>query len=227
MSVITIFVQSDNASSERRFDKGITISQLKNKLEPITGVSVGSQILQLYNGDTLVTTVEGDDFMLGAFPIDNYMTLKVIDTSPNSNKLKFNDLSQVEKYELPDDEYEKRTDSILAFKRRNKFGRFSDEAKSTTSDSTYTYEEEAKSIKVGDRCEIDFGDGGEDGLKRRGTVRYVGETKFKPGYWVGVEYDEPVGEKYFNCSSKHGAFVRPNKVKVGDFPEENIDDEEM
>ncbi|CAH1763115.1 6910_t:CDS:2 [Entrophospora sp. SA101] len=219
MSVITIFVQSDNASSERRFDKGITISQLKNKLEPITGVSVGSQILQLYNGDTLVTTVEGDDFMLGAFPIDNYMTLKVIDTSPNSNKLKFNDLSQVEKYELPDDEYEKRTD----------------EAKSTTSDSTYTYEEEAKSIKVGDRCEIDFGDGSEDGLKRRGTVRYVGETKFKPGYWVGVEYDEPVGkhdgtvqgEKYFNCSSKHGAFVRPNKVKVGDFPEENIDDEEM
>ncbi len=29
MSVVTVFVQSDNASSERRFDKGLTIRQLK------------------------------------------------------------------------------------------------------------------------------------------------------------------------------------------------------
>lgn len=73
----------------------------------------------------------------------------------------------------------------------------------------------------------------EEGWNRRGAVRFVGETSFKPGYWVGVEYDEPVGKhngtvddvKYFEARPKHGAFIRPDKVVVGDFPEENFDDE--
>ncbi|CAG8446928.1 2226_t:CDS:10 [Ambispora leptoticha] len=229
--IITIFVQSENASSERRFDKGITIGELKAKLEPITGISTTSQQLQLYNGDIFVASVEGDGFMLGAFPVDNYMTLKVIDSSPTGTRNQFTDLSLVEKYELPDDEYAKRSDSVLAFKQRNKLGRFAD-SQSSTSDASLTFEEEAKNIKVGDRCEVDFSESGEDGFKKRGIVRYVGETKFKPGYWVGVEYDEPVGkhngtvqdETYFQARPKHGAFVRPNKVKVGDYPEEEIEE---
>ncbi|CAG8487099.1 17067_t:CDS:2 [Cetraspora pellucida] len=211
MSIVTIFVQSENTSSERRFDKGISIGNLKTKLEPITGIPAESQLLQLYNGDTLVTSVEGDNYMLGAFPVDNFMTLKVFIHS--SIVMKCDGLL---------------INSVLAFKQRNKLGRFSD-AHSATSDS-YTFEDEAENIKVGDRCEVDFGDA--EGLKRRGTVKYVGETKFKPGYWVGVQYDEPVGkhdgivqgEQYFSCPDKYGAFVRPNKVKVGDYPEEEFEE---
>ncbi|CAG8463548.1 1672_t:CDS:2 [Acaulospora morrowiae] len=230
MSIVTIFVHSDNASSERRFDKSLSIRQLKGKLETITGIPVDSQLLQLYNGDTLVASVEGDDYMFGAFPVDNLMTLKVIDTSPANLRNQYNDLSLVEKYEMPEEDYAKRTDSVLAFKQRNKLGRFGNDS-SSTSESTYTFEEEAKNIKTGDRCEVDFGDGSE-GLKKRGIVKYVGETKFKPGYWIGIQYDEPIGkhdglvqgERYFSCPDKYGAFVRPNKVKVGDYPEEDFEE---
>lgn len=64
----------------------------------------------------------------------------------------------------------------------------------------------------------------------------LGSTSFQPGIWIGVEYDEPLGKnngtvqgvEYFKCRPNHGAFVRPTKVTVGDFPEEdlfNTDDE--
>ena len=47
-------------------------------------------------------------------------------------------------------------------------------------------------FKIGDRCEIDVpGTGG----KRRGTVKFIGETQFKPDVmWIGVHYDEPLGK---------------------------------
>lgn len=42
-----------------------------------------------------------------------------------------------------------------------------------------------------------------------------------------VEFDEPTGKnngyfdgvKIFECKEKHGSFVKPKQVEVGDFPE--------
>jgi hypothetical protein len=57
--------------------------------------------------------------------------------------------------------------------------------------------------------------------KHRGTIRFVGQTQFKTGLWIGVELDKPVGRndgsvqgnRYFNCSNDCGLFVRPTSVE--------------
>lgn len=53
-------------------------------------------------------------------------------------------------------------------------------------------------MKVGDRCQVEPGE-------KRGTVKYVGRAELLgPGYWVGIQYDEPLGKHdgmYVNLSN--------------------------
>lgn len=43
-------------------------------------------------------------------------------------------------------------------------------------------------FKVGDRCEVDPG-------AKRGVVKYMGRAEsLAPGFWVGIQYDEPLGK---------------------------------
>ncbi|KAL2098554.1 hypothetical protein ACEWY4_005034 [Coilia grayii] len=55
---------------------------------------------------------------------------------------------------------------------------------------------------------------------KTGTVRYLGNTDFAEGTWVGVELDTPAGKhdgsvagrQYFGCSPGFGVLVRPDRV---------------
>lgn len=54
----------------------------------------------------------------------------------------------------------------------------------------------------------------------KGTVRFVGETDFAKGVWIGVELDDPCGKndgslrgkRYFTCAPDHGVFAPPSKI---------------
>lgn len=177
------------------------------------------------------------------------ISYQVVDTNPSITFTgQLTDLSGVEKFELPDEQYALRqgvqshrtfhalviiyinhVDSVLAYKQRHKVGRFADKSESTPT-PTLTVD-----IPIGSRCEVEST---EPGLHKRGTVRYVGPTDFgnSGGVWIGIEYDEPMGKndgsvegkRYFTCAPRFGVFVRADKVRVGDYPvEDPFEDEEM
>ena len=79
-------------------------------------------------------------------------------------------------------------------------------------------------IETGMRCQVEPG-------SRRGKVVFVGAVPELGGYWVGVQFDEPVGKtdgtvsggkRYFETLPKYGGFVRGKNIQVGDFPERDL-----
>ncbi|KAK9767570.1 hypothetical protein K7432_002542 [Basidiobolus ranarum] len=67
-------------------------------------------------------------------------------------------------------------------------------------------------IQIGSRVQVQ---------NKSGTVRFIGNTSFAKGKWVGVELDEPSGKNdgivegitYFTCEPQHGMFVRTSQLK--------------
>jgi tubulin-folding cofactor B len=227
MISIEITTNDNSFINERRFPSNIRISDLKSRLELITGASHSTMKLELLSqNNTLIAYLDDNQRQLNSYLSDyqnNKIRIHVIDN--NIIVGQSDDLSRVQKFELSREEYEKKRDSVLAFKKEHKLGRFA-------KDNESNEQSISNDIKVGQRCEVSV-----KGLpKRRATVRFVGNTNFKSGLWVGVEYDEPLGKndgsvdgvRYFECRPKYGGFVRPNDLVVGDFPEITLDfDEEI
>ncbi|KZP01488.1 hypothetical protein CALVIDRAFT_6390 [Calocera viscosa TUFC12733] len=233
---VSVFVSSTDTHSERKFDLHTTISALKAKLEHITGIPISSQKLVLCRTEDgqQIRELDEDTRPLGFYSVADWMTLQVVDLNPAGPAGMYSDVSQVEKFELSDEEYAKRQESLLKFKQANKFGRFADPSQESAAIAPSTAA--CPDITVGSRCQVESD---EEELHKRGTVRFVGLTKFGKGtgLWVGVEYDEPLGKndgsvqghRYFTCPPNCGAFVRPERVTVGDFPPISLldEDEEM
>ncbi|SJX60195.1 related to Tubulin-specific chaperone B [Sporisorium reilianum f. sp. reilianum] len=264
MSVVNVFIHAPSTlvSAERRIPSTIPLHDLKYRLESIVGVPPSHQILEIHSARTdheQQSTLPGPSpfaasvrsSLIAAIPLNSDveqrtlqelgvvdgMALKVLDTRPKELVQTYTDESLVEKYVMDDDTYAARRDTVLAFKQRHGLGRF-DPALDANS-STVSVEDLPKDLVVGARCQVDLSGSGAN--QRKGTVRFVGPTKFATATWVGVEYDEPVGkndgsvagERYFECRPNFGGFVRPDKVQVGDFPVDDFDldldddDEEM
>lgn len=106
----------------------------------------------------------------------------------------FEDVQHVERFKLATEEYDKRTDTVKSFLQKNKLGKYNEaEMAARLEAKKKELEEEmelAKKCNLGDRCEVSV----PGQAIRRGTVKYVGELDDKVGWWVGVQYDEPLGK---------------------------------
>ena len=236
---VNVFITSNitTFTSEKKFDKSLTVADLKSKLEMITGGTAGNMKVAAYDKDDKHLCDLSDlGALLGSFQIDDGCRLHVEDSS--KMKGEFENTDNVDKFELTKEEYSKREDTVAAYLKRNKLGKYNEEEMAELAKQKEAKEEEERrqviegGMEVGARCEISV----LGQLNRRGTIRFVGNVHFQPGTWIGVEYDEPSGkndgsvggERYFNCQNKFGGFVKPNAVKAGNFPpEELFSDDEM
>lgn len=215
-------------SADVRFHLGMTVEAVKDKLWKKCGTSVDSMSLELYDDTgSKISDLTDNSRPFGFYSPQNGYRLHVIDLDPSSvtSGLWMDDTS-VEKYKISDENYEKRGDTFKKFKER--LAHQNPSAHNTKVSKNFM-EDHCSNIKVGDRCQVEPGE-------KRGVIKFVGQAEnLGPGFWVGVQYDEPLGKhdgmvkgtRYFNCPPSHGAMVRPDKVKVGDYPERDpFEDEE-
>ncbi|VDN56005.1 unnamed protein product [Dracunculus medinensis] len=196
----------------------------EEKLQLVVGMSKEQMHLELRDkNNEFIAMLNDDCAILENMGICDGMVIHAVSTFGESNLL--NDSSMVEKYELPDADYEKRSDSVRAWMRQKGFNK-------SHSSKEIDNAESVKHFKIGDRCKVIL----LSQQKKLGEISYIGLTDFKPGYWIGVTYDEPVGKhdgcvagkRYFSCADKHGVFVRPRDIQViSSESEEESGDEAM
>jgi len=232
--MVNVFITSNITMmrSEKRFPKSLIIAELKNKLEMITGASSASMKISVFNKDDKeVCSLNDDSKMLGSYPVDNGHRLEVTDNSKVAGE--FENTAGVDKFELTKEEYGNKRDTVQAYLKKNKMGKYNAEEMAALAAEKIKQEEEEKKIVDdrgmvdGARCQVTLA--GKS--KRKATIKFVGNVHFQPGWWVGVQYDEPYGkndgsvggQRYFTCQNKYGGFVKPVAVEVGDFPEEDLD----
>jgi len=232
---VQISSNCNSFTSERKFDKGITVQTLKDKLELITGARSGLMTIEVFDqNDVKVCDLKDLEALIGSFPIEPQgFRLHVTDSELRKQELE--DTNGVEKFELTDVEYSKKTGTVRDFMKKNRMGKYNPEEvaqiEKEKAEAEQMEKEAAGKIAVADRCEVAV----PGQVARRGEVKYIGEVHFKPGMWVGIQYDEPFGKndgsveekRYFQCQPKYGGFVRVANVTVGDFPEEGFSDDEI
>ncbi|PGG98526.1 hypothetical protein AJ79_08840 [Helicocarpus griseus UAMH5409] len=206
-------------ASERRITPTWTVSQLKSKLETMTGIPPSSQRLRLKAPGREDQWVEGDDRVVGNWGLARGCEFEIHDSRPAAARPNFSDPSSVEKYTLPTSTYETLPNSVLSWKKSQKLGRFDPNAlspqKLLKQQVGKDLEEiQRKGIELSKRAII------HPSIPphiRRGTVRFIGPVPTIPSplvkavsssaeeeeeiagsasapIWVGIELDEPTGK---------------------------------
>ena len=181
-SLVNLFITSNcnSFTSEKRFPKDLTVAQLKNKLEIMTGASALSMKIEAFDkSDRKICELNDVDALLGSYPVDTGHRLHVEDT--NKNRHEFENTALVEKFELSKEEYSKKENTVQAYLRRNKLGKYNEEemAKLEAEKAKQDEEEaaEAAKIEVGQRCQVRV----PERPTRLGEVMFCGKVHFKPG----------------------------------------------
>jgi len=224
--------------AEIQFHVDTDVEDVKFRIYSHTGTKPEFMQLILHG----VTLEDGQK--LGAYGPQSHDLLEVIDHDPDSVARNggLDDVTQVQRYVMSDEDYDKRPESYRKWKADHlakdpnwvapwvRKELEAAQARRAELGPLEPLEEVEKRFKVGDRCEVNPGG-------RRGEIMYIGwagrkpitnldKTVDMPQVFIGVKFDEPVGKndgtskgvRYFECAAGYGSFVAPAYVKSGDYP---------
>lgn len=216
---------------ECKFAEDAPLSSVKEQIYRMTGTMPQHQVLRLKASDGHVIDLEDPSSSLSDYSARDGMELLVDDTNPLSvaREAGLNDLSQIEKYVMSDETYDKLDGTVRQYLREKlkndpEYRKQVLDARRQRQKETGRETEAAERIEVGMRCRLSG--------NRRGEVAFVGPVpSLGKGHFVGVRLDEPLGDsdgvhggtRYFDAQMKYAAFVKPLSVEVGDFPELGLD----
>ncbi|SBS81843.1 tubulin-specific chaperone, putative [Plasmodium ovale] len=237
---------------EIRLNKFETIENIKRKIYTHTGTPHDNMNLYAYdefNIDNTQVSLSNDKLCLNDYNVKDNYTIYIQERNnsvTNDIMYKIDDEQELQKfkhlkYEMNDDEYDKRPDSFRTFLRQLREKRGSTMASGEVNE-TVEHAKSGNSIgiaegidsdmydrelyKVGKRCRIKIGD-------RRGMLQFVGKLKNSEEIFVGVDLDEPLGNSdgtyrkkfLFQCKGKKYGYVgNINSIEMGDFPPFDIMD---
>lgn len=154
----------------------------------MTGGGCNTMQVEIYNKDNeLVCKLTDDDALLGSHPIDNGMRVYVIDNFAIRSEL---DFGSAPKFEISNEEYNKRDDTVRAFLLKNKLAQYNVENIKKKEKQDEEEKRIAESTLIGSRCKVTL----PKAATRLGTVMFSGQVEGLNGYWIGVKYDEPLGK---------------------------------
>ncbi|XP_003745822.1 tubulin-specific chaperone B [Galendromus occidentalis] len=229
---LTVTTEGSDLGCERAFNRNITVGELKQRLELITGAAYDRMKLELRNKTSpndLIELLAEDGKSLKDYPcIQDGLLLRVVDPSMTNI---FDETDAVEKLSISDERYTQ-ISNVRSYMQKYGHPKLMNrkENADTVNESERVPQEDLRNFEVGKRCEVQT----KGSLPRRGEIKYIGEICVKPGItFIGVQLDEPLGKndgtagkvRYFECEPNYGVFVRPTDVEVGEFPELSIDDE--
>lgn len=183
----------------------------------MTGGNCNTMQIEAYNKDNkLVASLNDNNQLVGFYPLDDGMRLHVIDDFQLRNQF---DSEDVPKFEISEEEYAKRGNTVKTFLMKNKMGmirsiliflflnpfswkficftyffclkgKYNQEYVKNKEQQEAEEKSLAESIKIGSRCKVTV----TNAPTRLGTVMYTGSVDGLQGSWIGIKYDEPVGK---------------------------------
>lgn len=121
--MIPIVITSDRIEFPvtRKYDPESKVRDIKQKLELITGDNHETMSIDLYINGKFIRAVDQDDQKLSYY-LEGHLTdlggdicIKLHLKDNSNDKDEFNDVSKVEKFTLPEDQYEQRSDTARNF----------------------------------------------------------------------------------------------------------------